>query len=112
MQQRCSAILLHAYANAYMLTLRNPAVCCLLYHMCRAPPVAMAVGGGAYGVFLLMWLPLYLISFAVSAAGAWLVRVMSSLVYLLWYQKPVLLLSVYAQLSVSKVRLVCKQCLH
>ncbi|KAG5179195.1 hypothetical protein JKP88DRAFT_350016 [Tribonema minus] len=39
----------------------------------RTPPVAVACGGAAYAFFFALWLPLYLISFAVTSGGAGLV---------------------------------------
>ncbi|CAN0533168.1 unnamed protein product, partial [Laminaria digitata] len=42
---------------------------------CRTPQLTLILAGGGYVVFLILFLPLYAISFIVTATGAWLALV-------------------------------------
>lgn len=42
---------------------------------CRTPQLTLVLAGGGYLAFLILFLPLYAISFIVTAAGAWAVLV-------------------------------------
>ncbi|CAM9794945.1 unnamed protein product, partial [Phaeothamnion confervicola] len=40
--------------------------------MARTPHVSVLLGAGVYVLFLAVWLPMYILSLAVTATGAWL----------------------------------------
>lgn len=47
----------------------------IAFTCCRSPQLTVFLAGGGYLVFLVLFLPLYAISFILTAAGAWAVLV-------------------------------------